>query len=525
MRGWSELRVLGSDGFVKVLLAQDPETGEHFVVKQIQEPFAAEQKERVLREAAHLHALRHPGIVAFREAAERDGLLCLVTDYADGGDLGKFLHKQGEIGDLLPEGQVLRWLAQLCTALGHLHDRHVVHRNLKASNIFLRRLSREVQLGDIGISTLLDLRDSTTGFSTNGCSPCYWSPERVLRRHCGAPADIWSLGVLAYELCALRRPFEAASFEALGDLILGGDVPPLDQRRYSQDLRAATASMLSRAPEARPRACDLQELQLLRAAAFGPPPRLPPMMARPVVDSGIEAVELLESTSSMTTVMGAGVGNLKAGGQGRAAWSVGESQHNKANIAGSCSSEVRPCTPDVFRPVTPDDIQMRQLAAPKFRGSAAGTLLSGFPEELQTLPGGLPMVELLDEDEDVQSLCTENLDGGVRNPKAAWGAAAASGPWKPDAQDAAAREAAERKEAAFVPPAALAIAEAQQQQEQLLANQQQLMVSPPQPRQGGLGKAIFRGARRLLGLGPGSGGEARIAVGVSGRAGPCSEQY
>lgn len=265
MEKYKRIRVLGQGARSKVFLVHDEETGEECVVKQLEAALSGQERDAALREAALLRALRHPHIVGYREAfVTRSGHICLIMEYAEGGDLQQFLqeHRHRE-GAALPELLVLRWAVQLCSALEYLHGRNVLHRDIKSHNIFLRKDSK-LQFGDFGISTVL--RSNEDCVSSAIGTPCYASPERVRRRPYGASADIWSLGVVFYELCALRRPFVGETLAELADRILVCQYEPLDEHCFSQDLREAVYRMLAPEPEERPTAAEILVLPLFSEA-------------------------------------------------------------------------------------------------------------------------------------------------------------------------------------------------------------------------------------------------------------------
>jgi NIMA (never in mitosis gene a)-related kinase len=103
-----------------------------------------------MREARILEALSHPNIVKFRESYKtRSGKLHIVMEYADGGDLHKRI--QAAKGTHFPEETILRWFTQLCLAIKYIHERRIIHRDLKAQNIFLTK-DGIIKLGDFGIA-------------------------------------------------------------------------------------------------------------------------------------------------------------------------------------------------------------------------------------------------------------------------------------------------------------------------------------------------------------------------------------
>ncbi len=199
------------------------------------------------QEAKLLSQLKHPCIIGFREVyTTASNKLCIVMDFAEGGDLQQRV--KGACGGHFEEAMILDWFTQVCLGLKHVHDRKILHRDIKAQNVFLTRENRCL-LGDFGIARVLS---STQGFAkTMVGTPYYLSPEIIENKHYGFKSDIWSLGVLLYELCALRPPFDAPSIRLLSARIIRGVYPALPSQ-YSHELRELASSMLSVDPERRP---------------------------------------------------------------------------------------------------------------------------------------------------------------------------------------------------------------------------------------------------------------------------------
>lgn len=110
------------------------------------------------------------------------------------------------------EDLVLSWFTQICLALKHCHDRKILHRDLKSQNIFLTK-KNIVKLGDFGIARVL----SNTGSKAKTVvgTPYYLSPEIIESHPYSFKSDVWSLGVLLFEMCALQPPFNATSLHQL----------------------------------------------------------------------------------------------------------------------------------------------------------------------------------------------------------------------------------------------------------------------------------------------------------------------
>ena len=121
-------------------------------------------------------------------------------EYADGGDLNSIVKERKESADFFEESQVLHYFTQICLAIKHLHDRKILHWDLKSQNIFLT-WNRLVKLGDFGIARVLG--STWENAMTIVGTPYYLSPEIVENKPYSFKSDIWSLGILLYEMCAL----------------------------------------------------------------------------------------------------------------------------------------------------------------------------------------------------------------------------------------------------------------------------------------------------------------------------------
>lgn len=160
-----------------------------------------EEKKETIKEAKVLEVLNHANIIRFREVYKtKKGQLCIVMDYADGGDLAGKVKDQKNKGGYFDEATVLNWFTQICLAMKHCHDRKILHRDLKAGNIFLTK-SGIVKLGDFGIAKVLS--NTVEKAVTIVGTPYYLSPEIIQNSPYSFKSDIWSLGVLLYEMIAL----------------------------------------------------------------------------------------------------------------------------------------------------------------------------------------------------------------------------------------------------------------------------------------------------------------------------------
>ncbi len=210
------------------------------------------------REVSILSSLAHPGVIQHLESFEEAGKLCIVTEFAAGGDLARRLSAQK--GAPLAEATVLAWAVELLLTLHYLHARKILHRDIKLQNIFLAH-DAGLRLGDFGIARVL--KHTFENARSIVGTPYYISPELAASKPYNAKSDVWAAGCVLYELCAQRHAFEASSIPTLVRKILRGKFAPLPTL-YSEDLRALVTMMLSHSPAARPPVSAILQLPFLR---------------------------------------------------------------------------------------------------------------------------------------------------------------------------------------------------------------------------------------------------------------------
>lgn len=226
-----------------------------FVLKEVDMTrFGAKSAQHAMTEVSVLAALNHPNIIAFEEAFVRgEGTdretLCIVMEYARGGDLSHEIYRQARVKrEHFAERQIWYMLTEICLAVKHMHDRRVLHRDLKPGNIFLSR-TKHVKVGDFGATTVLShtlaMAETTVG------TPNYLAPELAKGKPYDAKADVWSIGVTLYRMCTFRFPFEGPTLTATLDLIVAGR-PRRIPRCYSSELAEVLKAMLQKSPSARP---------------------------------------------------------------------------------------------------------------------------------------------------------------------------------------------------------------------------------------------------------------------------------
>lgn len=248
-------KVIGKGSYGEVYLAKHRKDRKQYVMKKVDLSKASERERKAAeQEAKLLSQLRHPNIVSYRESfQDESGFLYIIMNFCEGGDLYTKLKAQSKEGKVLEETQVVEWFVQIAMALQYMHERNVLHRDLKTQNIFLTK-SKIIKVGDLGIARVLETSYdmATTMIGT----PYYMSPELFSNKPYNHKSDVWALGCCLYEMCTLRHAFNAKDMSSLVYKILKGKIPPLPSN-YSTDLRGIVQSMLELEPEKRPSASRL----------------------------------------------------------------------------------------------------------------------------------------------------------------------------------------------------------------------------------------------------------------------------
>lgn len=208
------LHPIGRGSMGMVYLGQDPRIKRKTAIKTY--PFdeeydpadAEEMKRKFFREAESAGKLSHPGIVTIFDAGEQGGLAYIAMEYLDGKDLRAYVAK----GALLPMRKVIDYTADIAEALSYAHRQGVVHRDIKPANIMLLE-SGAVKITDFGIARILATSKTRTGVVKG--TPYYMAPEQITGKKVDGRCDIFSLGIVLFQLLTGRLPFTASSPGAL----------------------------------------------------------------------------------------------------------------------------------------------------------------------------------------------------------------------------------------------------------------------------------------------------------------------
>ncbi|KAF4108647.1 serine/threonine-protein kinase Nek5 isoform X2 [Onychostoma macrolepis] len=261
MDQYEVLRQVGQGSFGRALLVKHRRGGAQlYVIKEINlRQLSSRDKDASRKEVTLLSKMKHPNIVAFYKSFHDRNNLCILMEYCDAGDLMHRIRTQR--GKPFTEQQIVDWFVQICLGLKHIHDRKILHRDIKAQNIFLSHGGLKVKLGDFGIARMLN----STMELARTCvgTPYYLSPEICENRPYNNKTDIWSLGCVLYELCTLRHPFEGSNLKQLVLRICRGRYTPVSQR-YSSDLQLLLQQLFKVSPRDRPSVNSLLKRPILQ---------------------------------------------------------------------------------------------------------------------------------------------------------------------------------------------------------------------------------------------------------------------
>nr|MDQ6891192.1 serine/threonine protein kinase [Acidobacteriota bacterium] len=246
-------RTLGRGAMGTVYLARDPRIDRQVAVKTLRDPsltpeLSAEVEARFHNEAKIAGRLEHPNVVTIYEAGREEGVLYIAMEYVDGEPLHQYAASRSP-----SFAERIELVRQAALALGHAHEKGVLHRDVKPGNILVNR-EGQVKVADFGIGKLLAGSGSLTRTGQLIGSPAYMSPEQIRGGALDARSDLFSLGVVLYELLTGVRPFPGNSMTTLVYQILHTEArDPLAAKEELPPLaREVFARMLAKSPEQRP---------------------------------------------------------------------------------------------------------------------------------------------------------------------------------------------------------------------------------------------------------------------------------
>uniref|UniRef100_A0A1A8LV85 MAP/microtubule affinity-regulating kinase 3 n=2 Tax=Nothobranchius TaxID=28779 RepID=A0A1A8LV85_9TELE len=210
------LKTIGKGNFAKVKLARHIPTGREVAIKIIDKTqLNPTSLQKLFREVRIMKILNHPNIVKLFEVIETDKTLYLVMEYASGGEVFDYLVAHGR----MKEKEARAKFRQIVSAVQYCHQKHIVHRDLKAENLLLDA-DMNIKIADFGFSNEFTLGGKLDTFCG---SPPYAAPELFQgKKYDGPEVDVWSLGVILYTLVSGSLPFDGQNLKELRERVLRG---------------------------------------------------------------------------------------------------------------------------------------------------------------------------------------------------------------------------------------------------------------------------------------------------------------
>ncbi len=246
------IKEIGKGAMGTVYLGKDPKINREVAIKTmaLSQEFEGDElievKERFFREAETAGMLNHPNIVTMYDAGEEHDLAFIAMEYLDGTDLAPYTKKE----KLLPQMATMKIIGKVAEALHYASQQHVVHRDIKPANIMLLK-DKTVKVTDFGIARVTASSKTKTGLVLG--TPSYMSPEQLSGKHVDGRSDIFSLGVMLYEMLVGVRPFKGDSMATL--LFQIANEPHPDIREHDPSLPEHVSklidAMLEKKPEKR----------------------------------------------------------------------------------------------------------------------------------------------------------------------------------------------------------------------------------------------------------------------------------
>ena len=227
-------RVLGKGSFGSVNLVTRKKDNRIYALKSvILEKLSKKQQENSVNEVRILASINHPNVIGYKEAFwdEKSSTLNIVMEYADGGDLQSKINIMKNENGFFNESLIWHYSIQMIQGLKALHDKKIMHRDLKSANIFLVKENLQCKIGDMNVSKVM--KDNFLRTQTG--TPYYASPEVWMSKPYSYKSDLWSIGCIIYELCELKPPFTGSDMDELFINVCKGKIERIN-KVYSDDL-------------------------------------------------------------------------------------------------------------------------------------------------------------------------------------------------------------------------------------------------------------------------------------------------
>ena len=281
---------LGEGGMGVVYRARDTTLGRFVALKFLPPRIVSspEQIARFRREARAISALNHPHIATIHGMEQEGEFIFLILEYLPGGSLRQKLTARKTSRERLSSDEAVDWTIQIAEGLAHAHEHGIIHRDVKASNV-LFTAEGQIKIADFGLAKIAAAAsagaeggDLTSSGHAIGTPPCM-SPEQAQGREVDRRTDIFSLGVVLFEMIAGELPFHAPNTTAMLHEVAYTPAPPLSRFRNGvpDDLQTIVSRMLEKNADSRYQSMNdvLAGLRSLKDRMESGPPRQPALPA------------------------------------------------------------------------------------------------------------------------------------------------------------------------------------------------------------------------------------------------------
>ncbi|BCB03308.1 Stk1 family PASTA domain-containing Ser/Thr kinase [Bacillus sp. KH172YL63] len=283
------IKLIGGGGMANVYLAHDVILDREVAIKMLRIDFANEEEfiKRFQREAQSATSLTHPNIVSIYDVGEEDDLYYIVMEYVHGMTLKQYIQQHSPVD----VDKAIDIMKQLTLAMSHAHQNHIVHRDIKPHNILLDE-EGNVKITDFGIAMALSATSITQTNSVLG-SVHYLSPEQARGGMATKKSDIYSLGIVMFELLTGRLPFSGESAVSIALKHLQSETPSL--KRWNPDIPQSVENIVLKATAKDPfrRYESLEEMDEDLSTALDSDRINEPKFAVPLDDEATKAIPVI----------------------------------------------------------------------------------------------------------------------------------------------------------------------------------------------------------------------------------------
>ena len=261
LKDFKIIKDIGSGSFGVVLLVKRKQDNKIYALKRVKlSNLILKEKQNSLNEINFLSSISHQNIIEYKESfyEEETGTLNLVLEYANEGDLNTKINIQKNKKIHFKEKTIWSIFIQIVKGLKVLHDNNLIHRDLKSANILIMK-NGIYKLGDLNISKVYNSNFHNSKMGT----PCYAAPEIWNNKPYTFKSDIWSLGIILYELCTFKLPFFSINIKEIYNKIMKGKFDPIPNF-YSFSLNYILKLLLNLDPKKRPSCKDILNNEIVK---------------------------------------------------------------------------------------------------------------------------------------------------------------------------------------------------------------------------------------------------------------------